>query len=148
MAELDLEQTILIVVGISLRAEKKDRVLAYRLSEEAQRLLEQAESAWQTRVITDVLYLNTSQLTALPTISFGGPGVNKLSGMLYEELPYALAIDHTLLIQMDVDMNDQRCCIWGMDHDLTVEALDLFIQRGYLVRYLQGVTGLDHIGDT
>jgi hypothetical protein len=67
--------------------------------------------------------------------------VNHLSGLLFRELPSVLAIDNVLLIQMDIELMDHRCCLWGMDHDQTVEALELFLTRGYLDQFLAGVTG-------
>jgi hypothetical protein len=139
MADCDLDHMILIVTGASFRAEEKDRPLAYRISEEVAKRLG-PESAWRAEVISDVLYINDNQLSRCPTISIGGPGVNGLSAMLYRELPSVLTIDNVLLIQMDVDLNDVRCCFWGMDHDQTVEALELFLKLGHLDHFLAGIT--------
>jgi hypothetical protein len=46
--------------------------------------------------------------------------------------------DGRKIIQLDPDFVDLRACIWGMDHDLTIEALDTFIDR-YLTDYLKAV---------
>ena len=54
MAEINLGRTILLVTGVSLRAEQGDRKLAYRLTDEIIKRLG-AESAWKPLVISDVL---------------------------------------------------------------------------------------------
>jgi hypothetical protein len=138
MPESDLNQFILIVVGASLRGESADRPLAYRLAGEIEKRLG-AESPWKPLVISDVLYINDKKLARLPAISVGGPGVNHLSALLFQELSSVLTIDNVLIIQMDLELADLRCCLWGMDHDQTVEALDMFLKRGYLDRFLEGV---------
>jgi hypothetical protein len=133
------EHQILIVTGASLRAERMDRPLAYRLAREIRKRLGR-KSEWQVTVITDVLYLHDESLADCPLISIGGPGVNCLSSKLFRELPSVLAVDHALIIQMDVEMKDHRCCLWGMDHEQTVEALDHFCRLGHLDTFLAGFT--------
>jgi hypothetical protein len=98
-----------------------------------------AESPWKPLVITDVLYLNDKSLARQPVISVGGPGVNHLSALLFQELPSVITIDNVLIIQMDIELADLRCSLWGMDHEQTVEAVNLFLSRGYLDRFLEGV---------
>lgn len=132
------DDSILLITGASLRAEEMDRPLAYRLRDEILSRLG-ADSPWKCHVITDVLYLNSENLHARPAISIGGPGVNGAAQYLLARLPHALAVDNVLLIQMDVKMEDNRCSIWGMDHDTMVEAIDTFIEKGYLNRFLIGV---------
>ena len=140
MPEPDLDRTVLVVAGVSLRAEQMDRTLAYRVADEIRQRLA-VNVGWQPLVISDVLYLNAEPLTRCPIISIGGPGVNKLSAVLFEELPSVLTIDHTLIIQMELDQEPRRCCIWGGDHDRTVDAVDLFCKMNYLDTFLAGVTG-------
>ncbi|UCD29071.1 MAG: hypothetical protein JSV03_00885 [Planctomycetota bacterium] len=139
MAERNLDNLILVVAGASYRAEEMDRPLAYRIADEIAARLG-SDTTWRTLVISDVLYINDKRLARCPTISIGGPGVNSLSALLFRELPSALTIDNVLLIQMDVDLEDLRCCLWGMDHEQTVESLELFLKRGYLDHFLCGVT--------
>jgi hypothetical protein len=129
---------ILIVVGTTLRAEDKDRPLAYRLADEIDNRLNDGSPS-RPLVVSDVLYLNHSALADCPTISLGGPGVNRLTSMLSRELPSVLAVDNALVIQMDLEMKDRRCCLWGMDHAQTVQALDLFMNRGHLESFLAHV---------
>jgi len=138
MAEYDLDSLILIVVGTTLRAEEKDRPLAQQLAAEIQKRLP-VDSGWRCLVVSDLYYINDKELHRCPTISLGGPGVNHLSAMYFRELPAALAVDNVLLIQMDVTMQDLRAAVWGMNHETTVEALQTFIEKGHLERYLAGV---------
>jgi len=138
MSEIDLSKTILVVVGASLRAEAADRPLGYRIADEIASRLE-PDSPWKPLVISDVLYLNSERLTRCPAISIGGPGVNHVSAMLLRELPSVLTIDGVLIIQMDLKLADVRCCLWGMNHEQTVECLELFLRRGHLDHFLSGV---------
>ncbi len=140
MASEETEQFILVVVGASLRGEMKDRALGYRLADEIRRRLGKG-SPWRALVISDVLYLNDQRLRRMPTISIGGPGVNNLGGVLFRELSSVLTVDGVLVVQMDPDQVDHRCSLWGMNHDQTVEALDLFLKLGHLDHFLAGVTG-------
>ena len=138
MVDFESEHYILIITGSTLIAEEKDRPLAYRLRDEVNSRLGE-DSPWKCFVISDIWYLNDEALHARPAVSVGGPGVNSVAQYWLRRLPNALAIDNILLIQMDVAMDDRRCAIWGMDHKLTVEALDTFIEKGYLDRFLDGV---------
>ena len=149
MAEVDTDRLLPIVTGIQLNAELGDRPLAYRVEHEVKqalaRLLGGAESpespAGPPRlapaVVSDVLYLNSEDLQSRPTISIGGPGVNALSAMLVNELPTAVAIEDVLVVQMDLELNDRRCAVWGMNHLDTIRAVELFIAKGYLDTFVQ-----------
>ena len=147
MADVDTERLIPIVTGIQLNAELGDRPLAYRIEQAVREYLAAAlpqRPAGELpplapAVVSDVFYLNTEALQSRPTISIGGPGVNAVSAMLVEQLPTALAIDDTLLIQMDLEGDDLRSAVWGMNHLDTVRAVDLFIAKGYLETFVRGV---------
>ncbi len=65
--------------------------------------------------------------------------MNALSAELVNILPTAVAIEDTLVVQMDVEMHDTRAAIWGMDHLETVRAVDLFLSRGYLDTFVKAV---------
>lgn len=140
MSQLNIGRTIFVVTGVSLRAEQMDRPLAYGLADVIRQRIA-PDSPWKPLVVSDVIYLNDDRVARCPTISLGGPGVNQLSQMLFGELPSVLAIDNSLIIQMDIELKDARCCLWGMDHEQTVQAIDLFRERGYLDTFLKGVTG-------
>src|SRR5206468_4298634 len=89
-------------------------------------------------VVSDVYYLNSEPLQARPAISVGGPAMNAVSAMLVDKLPTAVAIEQTLVIQMDLDMEDRRCAVWGMNHLDTVRAVKLFVTK-YLDLFVAAV---------
>ena len=124
-----MEKGLLIVTGSNLRAEKADRPLAYRLKNTIEERLNGQEPTQKVVVLSDLWYLNGETLQELPMISVGGPGVNAVSAYLYKQLSNALVVDDTLVIQMDVTFKDLRACVWGTNHELTVNALDLFIEK-------------------
>lgn len=147
MPEVDIDRLIWIVTGVQLNAELGDRPLAYRVEREIksrlQNLLGETPEGelppLAPAVISDVYYLNSEPARNRPTISIGGPGVNALSAELVNSLPTAVAIENTLVVQMDVEMSDTRVAVWGMDHLETVRAVDLFIGRGYLDTFIKAV---------
>lgn len=147
MAEIDIQTLVCVVVGVQLRAELGDRPLAYRVEQELRARLEAALGKpppgelprLSPVVITDVYYLNNEQMQSRPAISVGGPAMNALSALLVDQLPTAVAIENTLVIQMDLEMKDHRCAVWGMDHLDTVRCIDLFIAKGYLDQFVKGV---------
>lgn len=148
MAQVDISRLIWVVTGVQLNAELGDRPLAYRVEQEIRRLLremlpEPAEGEVLPRlvpaVVSDVYYLNSEEAQERPVISIGGPGVNAVSNALLNDVPTAVAIEDALLVQMDVEMQDHRCCVWGMDHLRTVQAVELFIGKGYLEVFVRGI---------
>jgi hypothetical protein len=145
--DIDVDRLILLIVGVQLRSELGDRPLAYRIESEIRIALKKRLPAKKNAapprlapvVISDVYYLNNEELHDRPLISIGGPGVNMVSANLAEELPTALAIENALVIQMDLEMTDPRCAIWGMDHLSTIRAVDTFLVKGYLDTFVAGV---------
>ncbi len=153
MADVDTDRLIVIVTGIQLRAELGDRPLAYQVEREVRDFLDTHLPKRQPGqppqlapvVVSDVFYLNNDAIQSRPTIAIGGPGMNALTAILVEELPTALAIDETLVIQMHLDPgradDDEapRCAAWGMNHLDTVRAVETFIAKGYLAAFLNGI---------
>jgi hypothetical protein len=145
MAEIDTDRLLWIVTGVQLHAELGDRPLAYRVQEEVKKLLhallgetpEGGPPRLAPAVISDVFYINNEALHARPASSIGGPGVNGLSALLVTELPTAASIEETLVVQMDLDGQDHRCAVWGMNHLDTVRAVELFISKGYLEAFVK-----------
>lgn len=135
-----IEKGLLIVTGSTLRSEQADRPLAYKLKSSIEELIQSQDRDFTIIVLSDLWYLNAEALQLLPTISVGGPSVNALAAHLYKRLANALVVDNTLLIQMDPHLRDLRASIWGMSHQTTVEALELFISKGYLTRFLDAAT--------
>ena len=153
MAEIDIDRLVCIVVGVQLRAELGDRPLAYRIERELRARLEATlgrppegePPRLAPVVISDVYYLNNEPIQSRPAIAVGGPGMNALAAMLVDELPTAVAIENTLVVQIDLEMEDLRCAVWGMNHVDTVRAVDLFITKGYLDTFLTGVIERDEL---
>jgi hypothetical protein len=129
---------VLIVTGTVPRAEVGDRPLAYYLQNEINRRGGR-DPRRRALVVADLWYLQNEVAAGRPVISVGGPGVNALSAAFYRLLPIALAIEDTLLIQMDVALADRRVAVWGMDHDRTKLAVATFAQDRFLGRYLDAV---------
>ena len=128
---------MLIVTGSNLRAEQADRPLAYRLQNALAQSCQEQDYDCNILVISDLWYLGCQILHSRPTIAVGGPGVNAVSAQLCKRLAAALVVDHALMIQMDPTLRDLRACVWGANHELTINAVDLFINNGYLERFLE-----------
>jgi hypothetical protein len=147
MPQVDIDRLIWIVVGIQLNAELGDRPLAYRVEQAMREKLAARFGRpdagelprFSPAVITDVYYLNDADAQKRPAISIGGPGMNALSALLTDKLPTPVAIENTLVVQMDLDFKDERCAVWGMTHLDTVRAVELFLSKGYLDLFLEGV---------
>jgi hypothetical protein len=133
---------LMIVVGAHLRAEVADRPLAYRLLEAMHQWIGQHLALMDVPlapvVCSDIWYMNHEELQRRPTISLGGPGVNALSAYWTQKLSPAVVRDDQLLIQLDPEFVDLRVCLWGMNHQRTIEALDYFLEH-YLDSYLRAV---------
>lgn len=147
MADIDTDRLIWIVTGVQLNAELGDRPLAYRIEQAVRDALRPVIGTTQPGrsprlapvVVSDVYYLNSEQARGRPTISVGGPGVNAVSAMLVNEIPTAAAIEDVLIVQMDLEVQDPRCAVWGMNHLDTVRAVELFVGKGYLETFVKGV---------
>ena len=142
LSDFDSTHALLIVVGAHLRAEQADRPLAYRLRRAIEQWLERHEERLNLSldpiVCSDIWYINQEALQQRPTISLGGPGVNALTAFFASKLPAAMGRDEKMIIQLDPEFVDLRVCIWGANHDLTVSALDVFLER-YVDGYLRAV---------
>lgn len=138
----EVSDLMLIVVGAHLRAEIADRPLAYRLKQRIDQWIDQHRQGMNISlmpvVCSDIWYVNNESLQSRPTISLGGPGVNGLSAYYRQKLHDAVTRENQVLIQLDPEFTDLRVCVWGMNHALTVEALDLFMAR-FLDNYLRAV---------
>ncbi len=138
----DVGNLIVLVVGAHLRAEVADRPVAYRLGEEIRRWVERQGERLSIRftpvVCCDVWYMSQEPLQRRPTISVGGPGVNSLSAYYAQKLNPALVRENQMIIQLDPEFVDLRVCVWGMNHELTLGAVNYFTQH-YLDSYLRAV---------
>jgi hypothetical protein len=129
MADDSPPRLLLIVTGSTLRAEELDRPLAYYLQQQVDRALNRLGLPFQSRVVADFRWLNEEDLQAAPTISVGGPGVNELARIWFQEVPFSLAVDEQYCIQMDPDLAEPRASIWGMDNASTQIAVSVFVDR-------------------
>ena len=139
--ELDIDRLVLIATGAHLRSEVGDRPLAYALRNEMMSRLDARfpdGPPVDVVVCSDVWRLNDDSLKSVPTVSIGGPGVNALTAYLGDKLASVFVIDDRLIVQMDLDFDDLLACCWGMDHALTIQSIDVFVER-YLDDYLDAV---------
>ncbi len=130
------ENGLLIITGSTPQAEEFDRPLAYKLKKTIEDILMEKGLKSKILVIGDLWYLNAELLQKLPMISIGGPGVNAVSAHLYAKLQNYLAIDDTLLIQMDPLLKDLRVSIWGTHEEATQSAVELFVNKKCLHRFI------------
>ena len=161
MAKRPPIRLLLIVTGSTLRAEEKDRPLAYYLKHRIEKYLHEDEEReipptadsdetpddvedsglglkrdeLQIRVVADFRWIHDDLLQGLPTISLGGPGVSALAHRWLEEVPISLAVNDRYFIQMDPDLEEPRVSIWGMDNISTQIAISVFCDR-FLSRFL------------
>ena len=129
----DLRTTVLIVVGHGILPEEEDRPIAYELK----RVINARGNGSEGHagvVVTDVWILNHELSEFFPAISLGGPGVNAFTAQIYEDLPVAFTREQQLFIQMESD--GKRAAVWGMDQAATRSAADLFVNDGWLERFL------------
>ena len=138
--QIDVNQTILIVVGIDIDPEDADRPLAYKIKA----AIEQSEFLGshpfrKCLVISDALYTHDKLIQVCPTIAIGGPGVNALAAELVEKLPVYLSQGNKYFIQLDKGFKEHKISIWGMDRDSTAEAVEMFIANGILDDFLKTI---------
>ena len=133
-----IDNGLLIVTGSNMRAEQADRPLAYALKAVIERQWDDQFTADSVVVLSDLWYLSSDVLHRVPMISIGGPEVNAVSSYLLDRVPDVLVADNKLVIQMDVSLEDLRSCVWGVNQELTANAVDIFVQRNYLDRFLEG----------
>jgi len=128
----DIQSTVLLVVGYGILPEEEDRPIAYELK----RLINtRGQGSQSAVVVTDMWALNHEMAEFFPAVAIGGPGVNVFTAQIYEELPVALSQDQQLFIQMHSD-HGKRAALWGMDHQATRKAVEIFVKEGFLDRFL------------
>ncbi len=140
MQEIDVNQTILIVVGTDIKPEEADRPLAYSLRDAINSSPDFGKHPFRKCiVISDALYRHDKIIQICPTIAIGGPGVNSAAAEFVEKLPVYLSKDNRYFIQLESDFADPRVSIWGMDRASTKEAVEMFIANGILDEFLKAV---------
>lgn len=132
----DIRSTVLIVVGHGLLPEEVDRPVAYELKRAVNERGRDADSRVGV-VVTDVWMLQNEMADFFPAIALGGPGVNAFTAQVYDDLPIVFARDQRIfIIQMGGEAGGKRAAVWGMDHDATREAGQVFVADGFLDRFL------------
>lgn len=129
----DIRSTVLLVVGYGILPEEEDRPIAYEL----RRLINTRGRGEENRsavVLTDMWVLNQEMAEFFPAIAIGGPGVNAFTAQIYEDLPIAFSHDQHLFIQ--VASEGKRAALWGMDQAGTRQAVETFVNKGLLERFL------------
>lgn len=140
---------LLIVVGSHLRAEERDRPLAYGLRTRIEHWrdmhADQLDVPLTPLVCTDLWYLNHADLQRRPTICLGGPSVNALQAINanqsddegeQELRDEADPTEPRVTIMIDPDFTHLRVGVWGTDTKLMEKGLQLFCDR-YLDAYLR-----------
>ncbi len=135
MKLIDTEETVLVVTGSELPAEMNDRPLAYRLKAEIDRI-GAGQGFRGAVVVSDRWYEDNRILHLCPTISVGGPGVNRVAASLVEDLPMVVRRDDRIFVQGAWDGELKRVSCWGMDRGTTVLAVQAFLQEGYCADFL------------
>jgi len=140
MQQIDVNQTILIVVGSDINPEEKDRPIAYRLKRRIERSPRYGKLPFRKCVvISDSLFENDKIIQICPTIVIGGPGVNATAAEFFQKLPVYINQSNRYFIQYDEAVDNNRVAIWGMDQLTTEEAVDYFVSNGLLEKYLSKV---------
>ncbi|MGI6456494.1 MAG: hypothetical protein ACOX5R_12880 [bacterium] len=130
--KVDVNDTIMIVVGSGLVPEEKDRPLAYRLKSRIDPL---GKSEYQRSVVvSDIWYLENILFQTCSTVIIGGPGVNEASQHFFNKLPLIWTFEDMAFMQLDQE-REIRVSLWGMNQAGTEMALDFFISE-YLTRFL------------
>ncbi len=138
--EIDVNQTILIIVGIDIKPEEIDRPLAYKLKDAFESSSYFGNHPFRKcLVITDALYKHDKIIQVCPTVAIGGPGVNSVAAEFVEKLHFYLSQENRYFIQLDKEFSDPKISIWGMDRKATEEALDTFVMNGILEDFLKSI---------
>lgn len=134
---IDVTDTVLIVVGSELVPEEKDRPLGYRLKE---RFDQEGDGRFQRSiVVSDRWYLDNPIFQACPSIIIGGPGVNQAAAEFYDRIPVVWTQDQRAFIHFTLSDGDAKAALWGMNQTGTEEALQVFMDEGLLMRFIERV---------
>lgn len=132
--KIEIDETVLIVTGSELVPEEKDRPLAYRLKDEIDK--RGTNQYRRAIVVSDRWYLENELLHLCPTVLIGGPGVNKAMAELYNKIPVVSTVDDKAFIQLSDGESNVQAAVWGMNCAATEEALDQFMEKVFLDKFL------------
>jgi hypothetical protein len=134
--QIDVNDTVLIVVGSELVPEEKDRPLAYTLK---RTIDAQGRNAYQRAiVVSDRWYLENEIFQTCPSIIVGGPGVNAAAAHFYKKIPVVWTSSEKGDAFVQVSLGDSAACaaLWGMNQQATSAAMDAFVDQGFLQNML------------
>jgi hypothetical protein len=135
---IDTDETVIIVTGSDIRAEERDRPTAYRLKEEVDTRSD-GQRFRRAVVVGDLWYLENRVFQLNPTVAIGGPGVNALAARLTNTLPVAWSQSEQAFVQADLEGEQKRVLLWGMDAGATMAAVQAFTSQGYLEDLLRRI---------
>lgn len=120
-----------IIVGAGPGPELGDRPLAYALRDAILELAPRVIPGTDLHplVLTDLWYLNDSELMLQPTMSIGSPGKNAASALLATRLPTAFLVEDQYQVLMDQETGIGHACFWGESHEASALATSTFIER-------------------
>ena len=131
MKLIDTDETVIIVTGSEIRAEERDRPTAYRLKEEIDRRSD-GQPFRRAVVVGDAWFLDHRVFHLNPSIAVGGPGVNRLTAELSQQVPVVWTQDQRSYVQVDFENPAKRAALWGVDAEATMLAVQTFVSRGFL----------------
>ncbi|MDH4348907.1 MAG: hypothetical protein OEW17_08885 [Gemmatimonadota bacterium] len=138
MKLIDTDETVIIVTGSDIRAEERDRPTAYRLKEEVDARSD-GQRFRRAVVVGDLWYLENRVFQLNPTVAIGGPGVNALAARLANTLPVVWSQADQAYVQADLEGEQKRVLLWGMDAGATMVAVQAFTSQGYLEDLLRRI---------
>ena len=130
----DVRNTVLLVVGYGILPEEEDRPVAYEVKQQIN-ARSKGRDEKSAVVVSDMWILSQEMAELFPAIAVGGPAVNAFAAQIYEDLPVVFTREQQVFIQMGQD-SGKRAALWGMDNQLTREAAEVFVQEGFLDRFL------------
>ena len=135
MKLIDTDETILIITGSDIRAEERDRPVAYELKSEIDRR-GQGVAFRRGVVVGDSWYLENRVFHANPMIAVGGPGVNAVSAQIVNDIPTVWGLRNEAYVQCAFEGDQKRAALWGMNTEATAAAVRAFMSERHLDRLL------------
>jgi len=135
---IDTDETVIIVTGSDIRAEERDRPTAYRLKEDIDARSD-GQRFRRAVVVGDLWYLDNRVFQLNPTVAIGGPGVNALAARLTNTLPIVWSQGEESFVQADLEGEQKRALLWGMNAGATMNAVQAFTSQGYLEDLLRRI---------
>lgn len=132
--QIDVNDTVLIVVGSELTPEEKDRPLAYSLKSTID--TNGKNSFQRCVVVSDRWYLDNELFQVCPTIMIGGPGVNAATAHFCEKIPVVWNDDEESFLQISMSDTIAKVLIWGLNQQRTEQAMTMFVENGHQEDFL------------